>query len=86
MDDALDERGIVNVVIAQQPATPALPEMAGWAVVAVGIVAAGGAGAGAAFVADYLNPGFRNPDDVVAYLELPVLASLPSSVQGRLSA
>lgn len=86
MDDALDDRGIVNVVIAEQPVTPALPEMAGWAVVALGIVAAGGAGAGAAFVADYLNSGFRSPDDVVAYLDLPVLASLPSGVRGGLPA
>jgi len=30
-----------------------------------------------AFVADYLNPAFRTPDDIVAYLGSPVLASLP---------
>ncbi len=85
MDDALDERGIVNVVIAEQPAAPGLPVTAAWTVVAIGVVAAGGAGAGAAFVADYLDPGFRNPDDVAAYLQMPVLASLPSRARRRLS-
>ncbi len=86
MNDALDERGIVNVVIAEQPEAPALPAMAGWTVVAIGIVAAGGAGASAAFLADYLNPGFRSPDDVTAYLKMPILASLPSVAHRSLSA
>jgi len=86
MDDALDERGIVNVVIAEQPAAPGLPVTAAWTVIAIGVVAAGGAGAGAALVADYLDPGFRNPDDVAAYLQMPVLASLPLRTRRRLFA
>jgi capsular polysaccharide biosynthesis protein len=32
-----------------------------------------------AFVADYLNPAFRTPDEIVSYLGSPVLASLPRS-------
>ena len=55
-------------------------------VVAVGFVAAGVAGTGAAFTADYLDPAFRNPEDVYAYLNAPVLASLPRSPHGRLMA
>ncbi len=86
MDDALDERGIVNVVIAEQPAAPGLPVTAAWTVIAIGVVAAGGAGAGAALAADYLDPGFRNPDDVAAYLQMPVLASLPLRTRRRLFA
>ncbi|HEY1679798.1 MAG TPA: hypothetical protein VGG04_18930 [Candidatus Sulfotelmatobacter sp.] len=86
MADALDRRGIVNVAIAEQPVAPALPAWSAWMVMAVGFVAAGGAGAGAAFTADYLNSAFRNPDDVLLYLNAPVLASLPKSVQGRLTA
>jgi uncharacterized protein involved in exopolysaccharide biosynthesis len=86
IDDALDRRGIVNVAIAEQPVAPALPMWSAWMVVLVGFVAAGVSGTGAAFTADYLDPAFRNPDDVVAYLNAPVLASLPKGVKGSLSA
>ena len=86
MDDALDERGIVNVAIAEHPVAPALPVWSAWLVLAIGFVAAGAAGTGAAFAADYLDPAFRTPDDVLAYLNSPVLASLPGTARGRLSA
>ena len=77
MDDALDERGIVNVAIAEHPVAPALPVWSAWTVLAIGLAAAGAAGTGAAFAADYVDPAFRTPDDVLAYLNSPVLASLP---------
>ena len=86
MNDALDERGIVNVAIAEQPVAPALPVRSGWSVLAVGLVLASGAGVGAAFGADYLDSGFRDVDDVVTYLHAPVLASLPRSGGRKLSA
>lgn len=86
MADALDRRGIVNVALAEQPVAPALPAWSAWMVMAVGFMAAGCAGAGAAFTADYLNTAFRNPDDVLLYLNAPVLASLPKAVRGRLKA
>jgi uncharacterized protein involved in exopolysaccharide biosynthesis len=86
MADALDLRGIVNVAIAEQPVAPALPVWSVWTVLLVGLVAAGVAGTGAAFTADYLDPAFRTPDDVLAYLQAPVLASLPRGVRGRISA
>lgn len=85
MDDALDEGGIVNVAIAEHPVAPALPVWSTWAVLAIGLAAAGAAGTGAAFSADYLDPAFRTPEDVVAYLHSPVLASLPRKARGRLS-
>lgn len=84
--DALDQRGIVNVTIAQPPVAPLLPVTSVWTILAVGLVAAGASGAGAAFAADYLDAGFRTPDDVLAYLNVPVLASLPRANHGRLSA
>ena len=86
MDDALDERGIVNVAIAEEPVVPALPIWSPFAVIALGFVGSLTAGTGAAFVADYLDPAFRNPDDVLAYLEAPVLASLPRNLPRELSA
>jgi uncharacterized protein involved in exopolysaccharide biosynthesis len=84
MADALDQRGIVNVAIAEQPVAPALPASSAWTLLALGLVAAGTVGAGAAFAADYVDPAFRTPDDVVAYLNAPVLASLPRVARGGL--
>jgi capsular polysaccharide biosynthesis protein len=43
----------------------------------MGLAAAGTAGTGAAFAADHLDASFRSPDEVLAYLNMPVLASLP---------
>jgi uncharacterized protein involved in exopolysaccharide biosynthesis len=86
MDDALDEQGIVNVAIAEHPVAPALPLWSTWTVLAIGLAAAGAAGTGAAFSADYLDPAFRTPEDVLAYLNSPVLASLPRRPRERLSA
>jgi uncharacterized protein involved in exopolysaccharide biosynthesis len=86
MDDALDERGIVNVAIAENPVAPALPVWSMWSVLAIGLVGAAAVGTGAAFAADYLDPAFRTPEDVLAYLNSPVLASLPRSARGRLPA
>lgn len=86
MNDALDERGIVNVAIAEQPVAPALPLSSMWTVLACGLLGAGVAGVGAAFGADYLDPAFRDPDDVIAFLQAPVLASLPRQQRRKLSA
>ena len=86
VDDALDQRGIVNVAIAQPPVSPVLPVTSAWMILATGFLAAGACGTGAAFAADYLDTGFRTPDDVLAYLNVPVLASLPRTSTGRLSA
>jgi uncharacterized protein involved in exopolysaccharide biosynthesis len=86
MADALDQRGIVNVAIAERPVAPALPVWSTWAVVAIGLAVAGATGAGAAFTADHLDSGFRTPDHVLAYLNAPVLASLPCSTTRQTSA
>src|SRR5258708_462652 len=87
MADALDQHGIVNVAIADQPVVPALPVRSAGAVLAVGFVAAAVAGIGAAFGADYLDPSFRTRDEVLAYLNAPVLATLPrSKTRGEISA
>jgi uncharacterized protein involved in exopolysaccharide biosynthesis len=86
MGDALDEGGIVNVAIAEQPEAPALPVWPAGVVVLVGFVAALTSGTGAAFAADYLDPALRTPEEVLACLEIPVLASIPGEVDRRLSA
>jgi uncharacterized protein involved in exopolysaccharide biosynthesis len=86
MGDALDEGGIVNVAIAEQPIVPPLPVWPPVIVIAVGFVAALTSGTGAAFAADYLDPALRTPEEVLACLEIPVLASLPEEKGRRLSA
>jgi uncharacterized protein involved in exopolysaccharide biosynthesis len=75
--DALDQGGILNVTIAEQPTAPALPARSemffGW----IGLVLAGTVSTGLVFVADRLDPAFRTPDEVLLCLGAPVLASLP---------
>ncbi len=86
MGDALDEGGIVNVAIAEEPVAPALPVWSSGVIVLVGFITALASGTGAAFAADYMDPALRTPEEVSTYLELPVLASLPSNKGRRLSA
>jgi uncharacterized protein involved in exopolysaccharide biosynthesis len=85
MADALDQRGIVNVALAEQPVVPALPAWSTLSVLVAGLAVAGAAGAGAAFTTDYLDPAFRTPDDVLMFLNTPVLASLPRGMRSRLA-
>jgi uncharacterized protein involved in exopolysaccharide biosynthesis len=77
MGDALDRGGILNVAIAEQPSVPALPQLSIFSFGLIGIALAGTLSVGLAFVADYLSPAFRTPDELTAYLGAPVLASLP---------
>jgi uncharacterized protein involved in exopolysaccharide biosynthesis len=84
--DALDEDGIVNVAIAEQPVVPALPVWPQTSVVVVGIMVAVASGTGASFAADYLDPGLRTPEEAFSCLKLPVLASLPAGTGRKLTA
>lgn len=86
LNDALDEQGIVNVAVAEWPVVPALPVLSVPMVLALGLLGAAATGTGAAFVADYIDPAFRDAEDVRTYLNAPVVASLPRSARGRLTA
>jgi len=86
MGDALDQGGIVNVAIAEQPVVPALPVWPPVGVVLVGFVGALALGTGAGFAADYLDPALRTPEEALECLEIPVLASIPAGVNRQLSA
>jgi capsular polysaccharide biosynthesis protein len=52
----------------------------------VGLVAAVATGTAAAFAVDRLDPALRTPEEVLACLEIPVLASLPGKNGRRLVA
>ena len=86
MGDALDQDGIVNVAIAEQPMVPALPVWPAGEVLLAGFVAALTVGAGGAFAADYMDPALRTPEEALSCLEIPVLASIPEGMGRRLSA
>jgi uncharacterized protein involved in exopolysaccharide biosynthesis len=75
--DALDQGGILNVAIAEQPVVPELPKLSELSFGLIGLALAGTVSVTLAFVTDYLSPAFRTPDEVVAFLRAPVLASLP---------
>jgi uncharacterized protein involved in exopolysaccharide biosynthesis len=75
--DALDEGGILNVAIVEQPAVPTLPKLSAVAFGFIGLALAGASSVGLAFAVDYLSPAFRTPDEITVYLGAPVLASLP---------
>lgn len=75
--DALDHERILNVAIAEQPAVPALPARSAFTFGILSLLFAGTVCTGAAFTADRLTPVFRTPDELLAYLGTPVLASLP---------
>ena len=77
IEDALDQDGILNVAVAEQPAVPELPKLSAITFGLIGLALAGTLSMSAGFMADYLSPAFRTPDEVLAFLRAPVLASLP---------
>jgi uncharacterized protein involved in exopolysaccharide biosynthesis len=75
--DALDEKRIADVAIAVPPVVPVLPAYGPFLVIFVGFFVSLFASVLSAFVADYLDPSFRSPKDVIDALNIPVLASVP---------
>ena len=78
ISDELDRKRIVNVAIAEAATVPAFPSSPRWDLnLILGFALALLASLGLAFVADYMDPSFRTPDEVEGYLGLPVLAATP---------
>lgn len=77
ISNALDQQGILNVAVAEQPVVPALPVRS--PVKTAGLTFLFGLffSVGIGFVADFASPSFRTPDEVSEYLDMPVLGSLP---------
>ncbi len=84
--DALDQTGILNVAMVQPPRVPALPATPIWIAGCMSLIAAFAISTGAVFVADYADPSLRTPDEVIALLGTPVLASLPARNPARVPA
>jgi uncharacterized protein involved in exopolysaccharide biosynthesis len=79
INDALDQRGILNVAIAEQPTVPALPARSSLLYALLSVVLGGTGSLGVAFTSDFLSPSFRTPGEVTSYLGVPVLASIPKN-------
>jgi succinoglycan biosynthesis transport protein ExoP len=75
--DALDQKRIANVAIAVTAVVPVLPAHSPWSVMFLGLFAAIFGSVAAAFVAEYLDPSLRTPEEVMETLRMPVLASMP---------
>ena len=79
ISDALDRKQILNVSVSETAAMPSLPVNSPVVLILAGGVLALIISMGCAFGVDYLNPSFRTPDEVIRYLEVPVLAALPKN-------
>jgi uncharacterized protein involved in exopolysaccharide biosynthesis len=77
ISDVLDQRGILNVAMAEQPMVPALPSRSPLSAAIFTLLLAVTASLSAAFVVDIMDPSFRTPDELANFLDIPVLAVLP---------
>jgi uncharacterized protein involved in exopolysaccharide biosynthesis len=77
MSDALDQRGILNVIVAEKPVPPVLPKGSPFMTFVLGFFLAAIVSSGAALAVDYLDPSFRTPAEVFDELNIPVLAAVP---------
>lgn len=77
ISNALDQRGILNVAVAEQPIVPALPKRSTAETAGLTFLLGMFVSLGAGFATDYASSSFRTPDEVAEYLDVPVLASLP---------
>jgi uncharacterized protein involved in exopolysaccharide biosynthesis len=81
INDALDARGILNVAIAEPASVPVLPARSFSYYVLLCFFLACCGSVGITFLADFLDPSVRTPDEVSLLLDLPVLASIPKERQ-----
>jgi uncharacterized protein involved in exopolysaccharide biosynthesis len=77
ISDALDERGILNVALAENPVAPALPVRSPLNAAIFALLLIGTCSFCAAYAVDFMDPSFRTPDELASYLDAPVLAALP---------
>lgn len=77
--DALDQRKIINAVVAEAPTVPRLPaSLPAGVKLLLALAVATLVSVGLGFLMEYLDPSFRTPEEVEQYLGIPLLATLPS--------
>ncbi len=75
--DALDKKRIANVALAIPPAIPALPVHNAIMIAIGGLFLSVGVGMGAAYLAEFMDPSFRTPNEVVEILKIPLVVAIP---------
>lgn len=83
MAEALDERRILNVAIAERPNVPLVPTNSPLIFAFVGILLSATVSIGVVFAVEYMDPSFRTPSEVATELNIPVLASVPHRYSGQ---
>jgi uncharacterized protein involved in exopolysaccharide biosynthesis len=81
ISDALDSKRIVNVAVAEAATVPALPTMHLAWIFLGGFLLAGSVSVASAYAVDRFDESFRTPDELLRYLDVKVLASIPSSAE-----
>ena len=83
--DAMDRNRILNVAVAQEPNVPALPTNSRMKFAFFGLLLGGALSLSLAFCVDYMDQSFRTPSEVMADLNIPVLAALPMEERSHAS-
>ena len=81
LSEALDARGILNVVVADPPTRPVFPESSPMLNPIVGLFVAMLGSIAMAFIVEYMDPSVKSPSELQRVLQLPVLAALPAHVE-----
>ncbi len=85
ISDALDDKNIANVAIAEAPSQPSRPSSLGLLMfLSIGLVIATVTSAGSAFLVDSLALTFRTSEEVEKLLGVPVLLLLQDGTRGNL--
>ena len=77
ISDALDQRGILNVAMAEQPVVPSIPSRSPLSVALLALFLGGACSLSTAFVLDFMDPSFHTPAQVVDILRIPVVVAMP---------
>jgi uncharacterized protein involved in exopolysaccharide biosynthesis len=78
ISDALDRDKILNVSLAQAPSLAVLPTHSPVGVACGAIFFALFLSVATGFISERLDSSFRSPDEIQKYLDIPVIAALPS--------
>lgn len=79
---ALDEGGILNVTVSEQPVVPALPARSPLSFGILSLLGTLALCLSTAFVVDSMDPTIRTPDELASYFGEPGLAALPKGKEG----
>jgi len=77
--DALDQRRMVNVAVAEPATLPYLPVLSMPLLILAAFILACVASLSTGFASHYLDTSLHSPKEIEAYIELPLLAAVPAA-------